>query len=179
MAEKGTINTTLKLSGEAEYSKKLKEAYGNLRVLNSELKATTTGMARNATEQQKNAAKADILKRKIAEQKKIVEQLKAALDQAKTEYKNNTEVIQKWEIKLNNAQAALNRMTNELADTTGGVEKMSNAMERGSQRGAQAVVSMGDVINNVKSLCESLGNVVTNVFSGIVSNIRTAVDTGW
>jgi len=49
MAEKGTIETRLKLTGEDDYQKALKAAYGQLRVLNSELKASTSALGNNAT----------------------------------------------------------------------------------------------------------------------------------
>ena len=100
MAEK-SVGARIELKGEKEYSAAIKEAQRNLRVLRSELKAESAELGKNASEQDKNAAKAKSLKQQIQEQEKIVETMRAAMEAARREYGENSEAVAGWEIRLN------------------------------------------------------------------------------
>ena len=87
------IKHTIRLAGEKEYSQALREAQRNLKTLRGELKAETAELGANATAQQKNEARAQSLKKQIAEQEKVVETLKKALAEAKRDYSDNEDVV--------------------------------------------------------------------------------------
>ena len=171
----GEIKQTIKLAGEKEYSAALKAAQRNLRTLRSELKAETAELGANATAQQKNEARAKSLQKQIAEQEKVVETLKKALAEAKRDYSDNEDVVQKWEQKLNEARATLADMQNGLSET-------ENAMRGASDATAEGVVatkSFADAIANVASVGDSASSTIEGIFTGLIDSVRDVVTDLW
>ena len=169
------IKQTIRLDGEREYSQAIREAQRNLRTLRSELKAETAELGANATAQQKNEARAKSLKAQIAEQEKVVETLKKALAEAKRDYADNEDVVQKWERQLNDARATL-------ANMQSGLSEAQNAMRGASDATAEGVVatkSFADALGSIASAGESVSTAIENIFTGMISGVRDAVMDLW
>ena len=105
---------SVKLTGESEYRKALKEITSNLKVLNSEMKVVTSQYDKNDTSVDNLSAQHEILNKKIVEQRNAVDILADALEKSKAETGENSKETKDWQIKLNNAQAELNKLNREL-----------------------------------------------------------------
>lgn len=169
------IKQTIRLDGEREYSQAIREAQRNLRTLRSELKAETAELGSNATAQQKNEARAKSLKAQIAEQEKVVETLKKALAEAKRDYSDNEDVVQKWEQKLNDARTTLANMQNGLSETENAMRGASDA----TAEGVTATKSFADALGSIASAGESVSGAIEGIFTDMISGVRDAVVELW
>lgn len=169
------IKHTIRLEGEREYSQAIRDAQRNLRTLRSELKAETAELGSNATAQQKNEARAKSLKAQIAEQEKVVETLKKALAEAKRDYADNEDVVQKWEQKLNEARTTLANMQNGLADAENAMRGVSGA----TAEGVTATQSFADALDSIASVGESVSGAIEDIFTGLIGTVRDVVVDLW
>lgn len=165
------IKTTLSLDGEAQFRSALQSSGRELRKLNSELQKDTSALGANATAQQRAAVRSDNLKKKIAEQEKIVNTLKQALAQSTAQYGANAATTSEWEIKLNKAQTTLNRMTNELDDLTRGLQATGENMGEAAQQTA----NMAEGLNMLKGVAAGAAGSVKQVFDTMLNNVKSVV----
>lgn len=169
------IKQTIRLEGEQEYNAALRAAQRNLKTLRSELKAETAELGANATAQQKNETRARSLQKQIAEQEKVVETLRKALDEAKANYGDNEVVVAQWEQRLNNARATLGNMRNEL-DTLG--QSFGEVHEQ-TAAGVVATKSFADAVESIASVGDSVSTAIENIFTGMVDTVRDIVTDLW
>lgn len=172
---KNEMRTRLVLDGEKQYNSALQAAQRNLRTLRSELKAETAEMGANASAQQKNEARAKSLQKQIKEQEKVVETLRKALDEAKTKYGDNEEVVAKWEQKLNNARTTLANMSNELGTLENGMRGASDA----TAEGVTASKSFADAVQNIASIGDSVSGALQGIFTGLIDTVRDVAVELW
>ena len=179
LAGTNEVKTKLVLDGEKEYKAALNDAYRQLRILRSELKAESAELGKNATEQQKNATKAKNLKASITEQKKIVETLTKALEQSKKQYPGNVAAQEQWIVKLNNARSALASMQDALKDATEGMEDLNDAADGfndklgdGVKNTASAVVNLNDSFKSITSVVSSVASAVGNSLDAISNTVK-------
>lgn len=121
---------TVKLTGESEYKKALKEISNNLKLLSSEMKFTASQYDLNDKSISNLTSQNEILNKKITEQKSKVDVLTKALSDAKNETNADSETTKKWQYELNNAQAELNLLNKELKDNS---EELKNAKKENEQ----------------------------------------------
>jgi hypothetical protein len=169
------MRTRLVLDGEKQYNAALDSADRHLKSLRSALKAETAELGANATAQQKNELKVKSLQKQIAEQEKVVETLRKALDEAKTKYGDNEEVVAKWEQKLNYARATLANMSNELGTLENGMRGASDA----TAEGVTASKSFADAVQNIASIGDSVSGALEGIFTGLVDTVRDTVEQLW
>lgn len=176
------IKRKIVLEGEKEFNAAIKESGRNIKTLTSEMKAETAELGRNATEQQKAEVKAKALQKQIQEQEKIVKTLRAALAQAKQQYGDNEDVVQKWEQKLNDARTTLGDMKNNLEELGGGLDKTSDQFKRATDSAAGTVIatkSVADALGEIGSVGDSISGAMENIFTGIVSGAGDVVSELW
>ena len=169
------IKQRIRLEGEDQYNRAIKEAQRNLRTLKSELKAETAELGKNATEQQKAETRAKSLRQQIAEQEKVVKTLREALDEAKQEYGDNADVVQSWEQKLNNARTTLAGMKNDLDGLGQGMQKTGND----AAMATVAAKSLADSFGKIAEAGNSISGAIESIFTGMVSTVRTAITEVW
>ena len=181
MADK-SVGARIELKGEKEYSAAIKEAQRNLRVLKSELKAESAELGKNASEQDKNAAKAKSLKAQIAEQEKIIETMKAALEDARQKYGENSDAVAGWEIRLNNARATLGNMRSDLENAGGGVRDMGGSLKEAGQDADTATVatrSLAEALKDVGTFAGGISEKIEGLFTGMVETVSAAIGSVW
>lgn len=169
------IKQKIILDGEKEYNAALKEAQRNLKVLRSEMKAETAELGKNATAQEKNAAKVKNLQKQIAEQEKVVKTYEAALKEVREKYADNEDAIAKWEVKLNDARTALANMKNSIED----VGKAFDNVDQKAELGTVATKSFADSLGSLASIGDSISTSIENVFTGMVGTITQTVEQLW
>ena len=79
-------------------------------------------------------ARNQVLGKEIDAQKKKIETLRQALENASTSFGENDRRTQQWQIQLNNAQAALNNMERELDQNQRAIDSMGDEMRDAAQQ---------------------------------------------
>jgi len=171
----GDIKQKIVLEGEKEYSAALKDAQRNLKVLRSELKAETAELGKNATQQQKNETRLKNLQKQIKEQEKVVKTYEKALKEVREKYGDNEEAIAKWQIKLNDARAALGKMKDGLTDTSKSMKDVGNS----AAMSTVATNSLADSLGKVANAAGGISDAIENAFSGVVDRVRQTIGAVW
>lgn len=134
------INTRFTLSGEKEYKQAISEIGSGMNVLNSEMRKVQSAYAQNADSVEALSAKNDVLGRKISTQTEKIEYLRAALQQSAEKYGDADKRTMQWQTSLNNAEAELNNLNNQLD------ENKQKIADSGKEMG-----NLGDVVNGLTS----------------------------
>ena len=134
------INTKFTLSGEKEYKQAISEIGSGMKVLDSEMRKVSSAYAQNADSVEALNAKNDVLGRKISTQTEKIEYLRAALQQSAEKYGEADKRTMQWQTSLNNAEAELNNLNNQLD------ENKQKIADSGKEMG-----NLGDVVNGLTS----------------------------
>lgn len=134
------INTKFTLSGEKEYKQAISEIGSGMKVLDSEMRKVSSAYAQNADSVEALNAKNDVLERKISTQAEKIEYLKAALQQSAEKYGEADKRTMQWQTSLNNAEADLNNLNNQVD------ENKQKIADSGKEMG-----NLGDVVNGLTS----------------------------
>lgn len=124
----GDIKTRFTLEGEQQFKSAMSNAANAIKVLNSEQKLAKAQFQNTGNAQKYAAQQADILKKKIEQQKTAVKAAEDALKALSNKgVAENSRQFQQWQTKLNNAQTALTQMETELKDVNKSMEETSVA----------------------------------------------------
>lgn len=134
------INTKFTLSGEKEYKQAISEIGSGMKVLDSEMRKVQSAYAQNADSVEALSAKNDVLERKISTQTEKIEYLRAALQQSAERYGEADKRTMQWQTSLNNAEADLNSLNNQVD------ENKQKIADSGKEMG-----NLGDVVNSLTS----------------------------
>lgn len=134
------INTRFTLSGEKEYKQAISEIGSGMKVLDSEMRKVSSAYAQNADSVEALNAKNDVLGRKISTQTEKIEYLRAALQQSAEKYGEADKRTMQWQTSLNNAEAELNNLNNQLDENKQKIADSGKEME-----------NLGDVVNGLTS----------------------------
>lgn len=161
------IKTRFALEGEQKYKSTMKDAANAVKVLNSQQKLAKAQFQQTGDAEKYNAEQAEILKKKIEEQKKAVEAAEQAI-KALTEngVAQNSRQMQDWQIKLNNAKTALSGMETELQNLG---QESTNAEAQTESLG-ESLQSL-DKKASVEMLISGIGRV-TSTFESAVGKVK-------
>ena len=123
------IKTRFELDGEQEYKAAVSEINASLRVLNSEMKLVSAQFATNADSVDALTARSDVLTRQILTQKEKVEALQAALKDSADRYGEADDRTKRWQTTLNNAEAELAKMEQQLQSNTEALSDASSGLD--------------------------------------------------
>ena len=122
------------LEGEKEFKKALADINQSFKVLGSEMKVVQSQFDKNDDSVEALTARNQVLGKEIDAQKKKIETLRQALENASTSFGENDRRTQQWQIQLNNAQAALNNMERELDQNQRAIDSMGDEMGDAAQQ---------------------------------------------
>ena len=154
------INTRFTLSGEKEYKQAISEIGSGMKVLDSEMRKVTSAYAQNADSVEALGAKNDVLERKLSTQTEKIEYLKAALQQSAEKYGEADKRTMQWQTSLNNAEADLNSLNNQVD------ENKQKIADSGKEMG-----NLGDVVNGLTS---KLGIQLPDSMKSSMGNLDTS-----
>lgn len=141
MAKK-EIGAKIGVDGDKEFRDSLKKIVQESKTLASEMALVTSRFTSTTTAEEKNAKVSEVLTKQIAKQQDKVKLLAAHIaDASQSEDKASVATL-KYQEQLNKAEAALNKMQNELRDTSRGVEDLGEDMDVGKSK----ALSFGDVL---------------------------------
>lgn len=167
------IKTRFELDGEQEYKAAVSEINASLRVLNSEMKLVSAQFATNADSVDALTARGDVLTRQILTQKEKVEALQAALKDSADRYGEADDRTKRWQTTLNNAEAELAKMEQQLQDNTEALSDASSGLDTFDGRLNDTTESgkgLGDVLSDLTGkLGVNLPDGATNALNSMTS----------
>ena len=140
--------------GEQEFKKALNEINQAYKVLGSEMKLVQSQFDKNDNSVEALTARNETLNKQIDAQKDKIATLKSALDNAAASFGENDKRTQAWQIKLNNAEAALNGMERDLKKNNDAIEEASSEFKDAEK----AADKFGDEIKDTGKDTEKAGD---------------------
>ena len=140
--------------GEQEFKKALNEINQAYKVLGSEMKLVQSQFDKNDNSVEALTARNETLNKQIDAQKDKIATLKSALDNAAASFGENDKRTQDWQIKLNNAEAALNGMERDLKKNNDAIEEASSEFKDAEK----AADKFGDEIKDTGKDTEKAGD---------------------
>ena len=154
---------SVKLTGESEYRKALREITTNLREVSSELKLTNVQFASGDKTIKDTKTSYSNMNSTIQEQKEKISSLRTALAEAEKEYGTNNEKVKNFKTQLNNAEAQLVQMES----ATNKSNKELKEMKNGFDEAGQSTITFGDLLK-----ANVLGDMITSGIKAIGSAIK-------
>ena len=160
------VGAKFTISGEKEYKQALSEINAGLKVLDSEMKLVSAQFLDNSDSVDALTAKQDVLNRKISSQKEKIETLKSALQSSAVAYGESDTRTMKWQTSLNNAEAELSKLNNQLdkneqalQEAAEAARKTENAMDGAADAMAGTSTSSGKSGTAIDKLKEKFQSV--------------------
>lgn len=123
MANSSSFGGTVKLSGESEYIKALRNISSNLKVVSSELKLATTEFTNNGQKVGDLRAKNEVLNQKLKEEQSIIKTCSNAIKDFTDQQTKNKNEIDKLRNSLDSEKQALDKMKNSTTATSSEISK--------------------------------------------------------
>ena len=153
---------TIKLQGESEYRKALKDITSNLKLVSSELKLTNTEFSSGDKTLKQTKTSYDNMNKTMQEQKAKVSELRETLSKMEKEYGSNNEKVKMFKTQLNNAEVQLKQME----EATDKSNKELKEMKQGFDDAGTGATRFGDVLK---------ANILSDVIVGGVKALGSAV----
>lgn len=179
MAGDFNIGAGITLDGEAEFKKAVSSINKELTVLGSEMKKVTAQFSDNADSIEALTSKQDVLNKKAEEQRRKIEMLTAALEQAKQEYGENSDKVRDWQIKLNNAEADLAKTESQVRQTANQIENFGKETDKAGKEmdnASKKALTFGDILKanlGAQAIVEgvrALGNSIAGLATGALES---------
>lgn len=170
---------TVKLTGESEYRKALREITSNLKQVSSELKLTNAQFTSGDKTVKDTKSSYTNMNSTIQQQKEKINNLRQALKEAEIQYGSNNEKVKNFKIQLNNAETQLIKMEEETNKSNKELKEMKNGFENAGQ----GAVKFGDLLkaNVLGDLIvggiKKLGSVVKEVGTTILNVGKEALNS--
>ena len=162
----GDIKTRFTIEGEQKFRSAMTNAANAVKVLNSEQKLAKAQFQNTGNAEKYAAAQADILKKKIEQQKVAVKAAEQALKQLSDGgVSHSSRQFQQWQTKLNNAKTSLVQMETELQNVGNALQETTN--EAGAT--SDAIDSIGKKVS-FDAVIGGIGKIT----GAMESAIRTA-----
>lgn len=153
---------TVKLTGESEYRKALKEITSNLKQVSSELKLTNVQFTSGDKTIRDTKTSYTNMNTTIQQQKEKISNLRQALKEAEIQYGSNNEKVKNFKTQLNNAETQLTKMEEETNKSNKELKEMKN----GFDDAGQGAVKFGDLLK---------ANVLGDIIVGGIKKLGSAV----
>ncbi len=160
----GSFGGTVKLTGESEYRKALKDITANLKLVSSELKLTNSQFTSGDNTLKQSKLSYDNMKTTLEEQKEKINNLRKTLKEAEEEYGSNNEKVRQFKTQLNNAETQLVQME----DATGKSNKELKNMKKGFDDAGNGALKFGDLLK-----ANVIGDMITNGLRAVGAGIKS------
>lgn len=170
---------SVKLSGESEYRKALKEITSSLKEVSSELKLTNVQFVNGEKTVKEAKSTYDNTNITIKEQREKVNNLREALSKAEKEYGANNEKVKSFKTQLNNAETQLASIENQTDKST----KELKDMKKGFDDAGGGALKFGDILKAnilseaIVSGVKKLGSVVKELGSLFIQVGKQALES--
>ena len=165
------IRTELKIGGEREFDRAIKEAGRNMRVMASEMKSAAADFNLTGDQMEYMSRKSKSLNDQIEQQKRIIEALEGAVAKSASSYGEASARTDGYRIKLNNARASMAKLQKELEETD---REMADLGRDSGRVGRQLETGIGDAAEDVSRKFDSMVNQLSTDVSSIDSTLNIA-----
>lgn len=153
----------IKLTGESEYRKALRDITSNLREVSSELKLTNTQFASGDKTVKETKTAYTNMNNTVQQQKEKINTLRTALAEAEKQYGSNNEKVKNFKTQLNNAENQLIQMEN----ATNKSNKELKNMKSGFDDAGQGALQFGDLLK-----ANVLGDFITSGLKTVAGAVK-------
>lgn len=163
---------SVKLSGESEYRKALREITSNLKEVSSELKLTTTQFSTGDRTLKETKSSYNNMNTTLSQQREKVNSLREALQKAEKEYGSNNDKVKTFKTQLNKAEVQLVKMENETDKSSKELKKMKNSFGQAGEGALKfsdilkaniladvVVIGLKAVAKAIKEIASEIGKV--------------------
>lgn len=170
---------SVKLTGESEYRKALKQITANLKEVSSELKLTNVQFVNGEKTVKETKASYDNANSTIKEQREKVNELREALNKAEKEYGSNNEKVKTFKTALNNAETQLASMESQSDKSTKEIKNMKD----GFDEAGSGALKFGDILKAnilsdvIVSGMKKIASVAKEVGSAFINIGKQALDS--
>lgn len=172
-----TFGLKIGLEGEKDFKKSLAEINSTFKVLGSEMKLVESQFDKNDKSVESLTARNGVLEKSIEAQKQKIETLRAALENASTSFGENDKRTQAWQIKLNEAEAALNNMERELKDNNAALDDAAHEFDDAGDQAddfgeevddaGEEADDAGNKFEKLGSICKAAGAAIGAAFAAV------------
>ena len=155
-----TISATIALNGEQAFNSAMKNINSNLRVLKSELSATTSSFGSQANSLAALTAKNEQLSALYDQQKVKVKALEQAVKESADRYGENSQQTDRLKISYNQARVELDRLGNELQQNAQYMEEAKNS----TNQCATSIDQYGNKVKDASNKTEGFGSTGQSSF---------------
>jgi hypothetical protein len=159
------VGATVKLDGEREFKQALTEINAGIKVNASELRLLSAQYSQNGNSVKALTDRGIALQNQINSQREKVETLRAALQNAATQYGESDKKTANWKVSLNNAEIQLMSMEGELKDNSEALQKATQDMEK-----------YGLKEDEVHEQTKTLGGSLSDMISQLGINLPAGAD---
>lgn len=174
MAGSNTFGGTIRLDGESDYRKALKNISAQLGVVSTEMQKVSTEFGKNDNSVASLTKKDDLLNKRLEVQKEQVALLRGALEQSKEEYGENDTRTLKWQQSLNKAEAEVTKTSKEI-DELG--QNLNDAGNKAVNSSEGFTVFKGVLANLATDAIRGALNGIKNLGSSILDVGKQAVSS--
>ena len=148
----------IKLTGESEYRKALRDITSNLREVSSELKLTNTQFASGDKTVKETKTAYTNMNNTVQQQKEKINTLRTALAEAEKQYGSNNEKVKNFKTQLNNAENQLIQMENATNKSNKELKNMKSG---------QGALKFGDLLK-----ANVLGDFITSGLKTVAGAVK-------
>ena len=164
---------TVKLQGENEYRKALKEIQSSLRLVSSEMKLTNTAFQNGDKGLKDTKNSYNNMNATIQEQKSKIEELRKVVAEMSEKYGENSEKVKVFKTQLNNAENQLVQMENATDKSNKELKDMKNNFDDAGQSG----LKFGDILK-ANLLSDAIVMGIKTLGSAVKEVGNTLLDIG-
>lgn len=179
MADKSnTIGGTIKLDGEAEYRKAIKNINSDLKEMGSVLKLATEQYKNNDSTLKNTKSTYKDVSSQLSSQKEEIKKLRESLNEAEKTYGQNSIQVKTWKTQLNNAETALYSLEKQSDLSSEEIKKLKNNEEAAGQ----GALTLGNLIkaniisDGIVGGIKSLGNAMKSLVTSLVDVGKAALE---
>lgn len=161
---------TIKLQGESEYRRALKNIKDSLTLVGSELKLVSTQFATNSKSVEALTAKNEVLTKKLSQQKAALDLAADMLQKAKANYEQNSNSVKEWSDKLTQAKSNLENLTQgttansaEVVKLYGNIETAQQKLDKANSELEEAKKALDNAKNSGTATAEEIAKLEANV----------------
>lgn len=174
----GSFGGTIKLQGESEYKKALKDITSSLKLMSSELQLTNTEFNNGDKSLKQTKSSYENVNKTLQDQKEKVNALREELTKAEKEYGSNNEKVKMFKTQLNNAENQLKLMESATDKST----KELKEMKSGFDDAGNGAIKFGDLLKanllseGIIAGIKGLGNAVKTIGSAFLEVGKQAME---
>lgn len=173
---------SIKLTGESEYRKALKDINSDMKLMSSEMKVMATNTSASGAASDADKAKKTELSKAIADQRDKLGQLNKALQESNAANGETSSSSKALQTQVNNVTSNLNRMETQLARTDDAGRKLGNGLDDTGKKASifgdvlKANLASEAIVAGIKKMASAIAAIGGAVLGMVKDSISAYAD---